>query len=125
MSDVEVVKSQPDDRRRFERVDVSYESHVLVLEKGKKVGTLRQIARGGFMMEPDKGFKKGKKHALVISDAAEGVQAQVKVVVRYADSRYVGFEFEGLDAETAVNIGIIMGAYYDRDNAAKMVTAKQ
>ena len=39
--------------RKFERVDIAYNSGVQVLDaRGKKVGVLRQLGRGGFMMEP-------------------------------------------------------------------------
>src|SRR5205807_328356 len=82
-------------RRKFERVDVAHNAQVLVLDsKGKKVGVLRQIGRGGFMMEPDKSFSKdGKLHKLTLHEPQEDIRPQVTVRALYADPRVVGFEF--------------------------------
>ena len=52
----------PEERRRFERVDIAHQSQVLVLDaKGRKTGVLRQLARGGFMMEPDRRYDEDNK----------------------------------------------------------------
>ena len=48
-----MIKQMPEsnhgaEKRRFERVDISHEAQVLVLDaKGRKAGVLRQLARGG------------------------------------------------------------------------------
>lgn len=105
-----------DNRRKYERVEVTYTSQVHVTDdKGKRVGVLRQIARGGFMIEPEKEFKEGKKYKLIIVDRSENIKLNVKGVCRYADIRRVGFEFEGLDIDSAVEIGILIGKYYQTD----------
>jgi hypothetical protein len=112
-------KAITSERRRHERIDVSYTSQVHVTdEKGKRVGVLRQLARGGFMMEPEteKEFKEGKKHKLILVDRSENIRLLVKVVVRYADIRRAGFEFEGLDINSAIEIGILIGKYYQTDS---------
>jgi PilZ domain-containing protein len=104
-------------RRKFERVDVNYASQVYVTDdKGKRVGVLRQIGRGGFMIEPEREFRQGKKHKLVIVDRSENINLQVKAVVRYADMRRVGFEFDNLSVDSAVDIGILIGKYYQNDS---------
>jgi c-di-GMP-binding flagellar brake protein YcgR len=111
-------KSITGERRRHERVDVSYTAQVHVTdEKGKRVGVLRQLSRGGFMMEPEteKEFKEGKKHKLILVDRSENMRLTVKVVVRYADIRRAGFEFEGMDINSAIEIGILIGKYYQTD----------
>ncbi|HLJ85852.1 MAG TPA: PilZ domain-containing protein [Candidatus Angelobacter sp.] len=101
--------------RKFERVDIAYSSQVLVLDaKGKKVGVLRQLGRGGFMMEPDRVYLKDTKtHRFIIHEQHEDIRAQVTARVRYADPRFAGFEFVDLDADTAVELGIIIGKYYE------------
>jgi len=109
-------KSILSNRRRFERVDVTFTAQVQVLDdKSKSAGVLRQIGRGGFMLEPEKEFKEGKKYKFFIVDRAENIKLTVKAVCRYGDIRRAGFEFEGLDIDSAVEIGILIGKYYQTD----------
>lgn len=111
-------KEHPSERRRFERVDIARDSQVVVLEaKNKKVGVLRQIGRGGFMMEPEKAFTKDEKtHRLTIHEPDEEIQVEVKARVLYSDNRFVGFEFVDLDPEAAVELGIIIGKFYEANH---------
>ena len=109
-------KSITSERRRHERVEISYTAQVHVTDdKGKRVGVLRQLARGGFMIEPEREFKEGKKHKLILVDRSENIRLAVKVIVRFADIRRAGFEFEGLDVNSAIDIGIMIGKYYQTD----------
>ena len=102
------------ERRRFERVGVNYAAKVRVTDtKGHLLGILRQIGRGGIALEPEKPFKKDKKLKIVISDDSEKIRFQVNAVVRYAGPRQVGLEFRDLDAEAAVDVGILIGKYYE------------
>ena len=109
----------PEERRRFERVDIAHQSQVLVLDgKDRKTGILRQLARGGFMMEPEKTYTKdGKTYKFVIHEPQEDIRVQIHARVRYADPRYAGFEFVDLDADSAVEVGIIIGKYYEANHA--------
>jgi hypothetical protein len=109
----------PSERRKFERIDIAYSSQVLVLDsKSKKVGVLRQLGRGGFMMEPDKSYSKdAKTHRFIIHEPQEDIRVQVSARVRYADPRFVGFEFVDLDPDAAVEVGIIIGKYYEANHA--------
>jgi hypothetical protein len=108
----------PRDRRKFERVSVAYDSRVLVLDnKGTAVGVLRQIARGGFMMEPDREYKVGKRYKFTIREVADDLKIEVNATVCYGDSRFVGCEFVDLTPEAAVDVGILIGKYYDRKEA--------
>ncbi|HEY6351546.1 MAG TPA: PilZ domain-containing protein [Candidatus Angelobacter sp.] len=108
----------PTERRRFERVDIARNSQVLVLEaKGKKVGVLRQIGRGGFMMEPEKTYSKDDKaHKLTIHEPGEELSIEVKARVLYSDHQFVGFEFVDLDPDAAVEVGIIIGKFYEANH---------
>lgn len=108
------------ERRRFERVDISRSSQILVFEgKSKKVGVLRQIGRGGFMMEPEKTYSKDDKtHRLTIHEPSEKIQVEINARVLYANQGLVGFEFVDLDPNAAVELGIIIGKYYEHEKSS-------
>jgi hypothetical protein len=113
MADFSVVPAKIDERRKFERIGVPFEASVSVRDKkGKHLGVVRQLGRGGMMIEPETEFKKGKSYSLTIVDDSEGIRCKVDLIVRYADQRCVGCEFENLSADTAVEIGILIGKYY-------------
>ena len=103
------------ERRKFERIELPFDAQVIVLDnKGKQVGTLRQLGRGGFRMEPEEAFTTdNKRHKFIIQEPHEEIRIQVTARVRYSDSRFVGFEFIDLDADAAVEVGIIIGKYYE------------
>lgn len=104
------------DKRRFERVDISHEAQVLVYDvKGRKAGVLRQLARGGFMMEPEKDYSKDNKiYNFTIQEPKEGIKVTVNARARSAGKDYAGFEFVDLSPSAAVDIGMIIGVYYDQ-----------
>jgi c-di-GMP-binding flagellar brake protein YcgR len=110
------------DRRRFERVDIAQSSQVVVLEEqGKRVGVLRQIGRGGFMMEPEKPYSKdGTTHKLTIHEPGEQMQIEIKARVVYVKPDVVGFEFVDLDVDAAVEVGIIIGKYYEHEKSENL-----
>src|SRR5260370_37901300 len=90
-------KSITGERRRHERVEVSYTAQVHVTDdKGKRVGVLRQLSRGGVMMEAEEEFKEGKKHKLMLVDRSENIRLVGKRGVRYDDISRTGFEIEAL-----------------------------
>src|ERR1051326_6517878 len=105
----------PEERRRFERVDIAHQSQVLVLDvKGRKTGGRRQLARGGFMMEPDRRAADDSTiYSLTIHEPTEDIRVRVNARLRFADHLYAGFEFVDLDPEAAVEIGKIIGKYYE------------
>ena len=115
MSEVKHQEYPASSRRKHERVDITREAQVLVLDAaGGKTGVLRQLGRGGFMMEPEKSYSKdGATHQLTIHEPDEEIHVEVNARVLYADSRYVGFEFVDLDPDSAVEIGIIIGKHYE------------
>ena len=105
-------EAQKSDKRRFERVDISREAQVMVFDvKGKKAGVLRQLARGGFMMEPDKDYSKDNKiYNFTIQEPKENIRVTINARARSAGKDYAGFEFVDLDPGAAVDIGLIIGA---------------
>jgi PilZ domain len=109
----------PEDRRRFERVDIDHQSQVLVLDaKDGKSGVLRQLARGGFMMEPEKHYNEASKiYSFTIHEPTEDIRVHVNARLRFADQQYAGFEFVDLDPDAAVKIGLIIGKYYEHAKA--------
>ncbi len=104
-----------EEKRRFERIDITSHGMVEVLgDKDRKVGMVRQLARGGFSMETDKAYHKDSKvHSLAIVDSGENIRADVKARVRFTEPNMVGFEFVDLNAAAAVEIGILIGKYYE------------
>ena len=105
----------PDPRRRFERVDIAHQAQVLVLDaKGRKTGVLRQLARGGFMMEPERHYADDSKiYSFTIHEPTEDVRVRVNARLRFSNRQYAGFEFMDLDPQSAVEIGLIIGKYYE------------
>jgi hypothetical protein len=108
----------PSERRKFERVDIAAASQVLVLEpEGRKAGTIRQIGRGGFMMVPEKTYTKDNKaYRFTIHEQEEEIHVEVSARVLYADSELVGFQFVDLNPDAAVEVGIIIGKYYEAEH---------
>ena len=109
----------PEERRRFERVDITHQAQVLVLDsKGRKTGVLRQLARGGFMMEPAKTYSEDSKiYTFTIHEPSEDIRVRVNARLRFSDQQYAGFEFVDLDPESAVQLGLIIGKYYEHAKA--------
>ena len=104
-----------EEKRRFERVNIQHDAQVLVFDaKGRKAGVLRQLARGGFMMEPEKNYSEDNKiYNFTIHEPKEDIRVNVNARARSAGDDYAGFEFVDLGPEAAVNIGHIIGSYYD------------
>jgi hypothetical protein len=117
---VQVIKKtdhehDPTKYRRFERVDIAVDAGVEVLDSsGEKIGMLRQLGRGGFMMESEESYSKdGNTHEFILYEPQEDIRATVNARVLYADNRTVGLEFVDLDPDNAVELGIIIGKYYE------------
>jgi len=112
-------EQNPEERRKFERVDIAHQAQVLVLDaRGRKTGVLRQLARGGFMMEPDKTYSEDNKiYGFTIHEPTEDMHVRVNARLRYSDQQYAGFEFVDLDPDSAVAIGMIIGKYYEHAKA--------
>ncbi|HEY6274451.1 MAG TPA: PilZ domain-containing protein [Terriglobales bacterium] len=114
-----MIKQMPEakkaDKRRFERVDISADAEVLVYDvKGRRAGVLRQLARGGFMMTPEKDYSKDSKiYNFTIHEPKEDIRVTVNARARSAGEDYAGFEFIDLGPDAAVSIGMIIGAYYE------------
>jgi hypothetical protein len=102
-----------DERRRFERIDLPSAARILVLDSGgKKLGKLKMLGRGGMLFASETPFTPGAKQTFQISDEEEAIVRPVNTVVRYFTEEGVGCEFEKLDTDAAVDIGVWIGKYY-------------
>ena len=108
-----------EEKRRFERIEIAPEAEIMVLDsKGRKAGVLRQLARGGFAMEPEKSYAKDSKvYEFTIHEPAEDIRVDVNARVRFSEETLVGFEFVDLTPDSAVDVGVIIGKYYEQSKA--------
>jgi PilZ domain-containing protein len=101
------------DRRKFERVELPDSARVHVEDaQGKRLGLVKMIGRGGMLVEIAEGLTAGSRHEMYIVDSSEGIRREVQVVVRYSRPEGVGCEFEDLNPDAAVEVGVIIGKYY-------------
>lgn len=102
-----------DDRRKFERVKIPESARVFVAsEDQQRVGPVRLLGRGGFLVSTTQKFSMGERRSFALIDEPEGIWRRVVAVVRSVGPEGVGFEFEDLDADAAVEVGIIIGRHY-------------
>lgn len=102
-----------DDRRKFERITLPESTRVFVHDAdGDRLGRIRVIGRGGLLVETRQSITPGSHYSLVLVDDTEGIKRPVPAVARYATPQGVGFEFETLEPDAAVEIGVIIGKYY-------------
>jgi hypothetical protein len=101
------------ERRQFERIRIPESAKLFVRDgKGKKIGRLLILGRGGMMVSALRELPLGDKLNLTIVDEAEGASCDLAAVVRYRSDEGFGCEFERLDVEAAVEIGVWMGRFY-------------
>jgi len=102
------------ERRKFERVSLPQSAKLSVESiSGEKMGLLRMLGRGGFQLETKDKYAVGDRKRFVIRESDEGIRREVEAVARnMAPGNLVGFEFHNLDADAAVEIGVIIGKYY-------------
>jgi hypothetical protein len=109
-----------EERRRFERVQLPGSSNVEVrTDDDHSLGPVKMLGRGGLQVHSDRKFTIGDEHTLVLIDDSEQIRREVPVIVRnVAGSGLVGFEFQNLSPDAAVEIGVIIGKYYSAGQAA-------
>ncbi len=111
-----ISQSHVDERRRFERVGLGLSENVVIKDwKGKHLGVVRQIGRGGVMIQPAVEFALGKRYSFRVIDDSESIHTKVSAEARYSSDDVVGFQFEDLSSESAV--AILMGKYYPDEQA--------
>ncbi len=108
-----------DERRKFERVNLPASANIYAEDaEGRRVGRLRILGRGGFLLDTRLSFTIGNIHVLTIVAEAQGIRRPVQAVVRYSMEPGIGFEFVKLEPDAAVEIGVLLGRYYEAASAA-------
>ena len=98
------------ERRKFERVSLPPNAKAYVTtQDGKRVGNLSVVGRGGFQVDTTEKYKPGEAYSFVIVDESEGISRGVWAIPRMVTPDAVGFEFESLEADAAVEVGVIIG----------------
>lgn len=108
-----------EERRRFERVNMPGTSNVEVrTDDNHLLGPVRMLGRGGLQVQCNRKFDVGEELLLVIIDESEQIRREVEATVRnVGGSGLVGFEFQHLTPDAAVEIGVIIGKYYSAGQA--------
>ena len=102
-----------DERRRFERVTLPASARVYVEEpKGKAVGPVSVLGRGGMLVKAATRFTPATSHTLYLVDNSEGIRREIRSTALYQSDEGVAFEFDQLDPDAAVEVGVIIGKYY-------------
>ncbi|HUR36194.1 MAG TPA: PilZ domain-containing protein [Terriglobales bacterium] len=108
-----------ENRRKFERLNLPTTSKAFVTSaEGKRLGGLSVLGRGGFQIDlrDNSQFPMGSSHDLVIVDESESIRREVRGLVRMSNPGAVGFEFQDLNPDAAVEMGVIIGKYYSAAN---------
>jgi hypothetical protein len=105
-----------DERRRFERVSLPDSAKVYLADTQKRrLGPVLMIGRGGLLFRTDMPFEEGSRVDLLLVDDSEGIKRELNAIVRYNRDEGVGIEFDTLDPDAAVEIGVIIGKYYSAE----------
>ena len=102
------------EKRKYERVSLPQQSSAYIEDgNGKRLGPLRVIGQGGLFCECNpKTYRAGEVVLLRIVDPSEGIERNLSCEVRYTEDKGIGFAFEDLGPDSAVEIGVIIGKYY-------------
>ncbi len=110
-----------DDRRQFDRVVIPATAEIFANDdQGNRLGRIRILGRGGFLLQTARRFPINVPLVMVIVAEREGIRRTVDVVQRYVTPEgNGGFEFRSLSADAAVEIGVLIGKYFSAEGAAK------
>lgn len=109
-----------DERRKFERLNLPPASKAYVTNpEGKRLGNLSVLGRGGFQIDAQDNspYKNGESYDVVIVDDSEQIRREVTGEVRMSNPGAIGFEFQDLNPDAAVEMGVIIGKYYSAANS--------
>lgn len=103
------------ERRKFERVSIPQGAGVQLATPDKHgIGPVRMLGHGGLLVQTRRKFKPGQNLTILLADSGAKIARRLEAEVRYTDNGEVGFAFTRLDAETAIDIGIIIGKFLPR-----------
>jgi PilZ domain-containing protein len=101
-----------EDQRKYERVNIPEAAGIYATdEKGARLGIIRVLGLGGVLLDTKRKFQQGEKITMVIVDESEGIRRQLKVDALYTLPNGVGFRFQKLDEQSAVEVGVIIGKH--------------
>ena len=109
------------ERRYFDRIVIPATANLcLEDDQGNRFGRIRMLGRGGFLLETNRRFPAAETLAFTIVGERDGVRRQVHAVQRYTNpDGDVGFEFQALEPDAAVEIGVLIGKYFNLGRATK------
>lgn len=102
------------EKRKYERVTLPPDAEAYLEDaNGRRLGLLRVIGQGGLFCECDpKIYRAGEMVQLRVVDPSEGIERNLSCEVRYTEDKGIGFAFDDLGPDSAVEIGVIIGKYY-------------
>lgn len=109
-----------EERRKFERITLPNASNVEVrTDDNHALGPVKMLGRGGFQVQSNRKFALGESHRVLLIDDSEQIRREVNATVRnISGGGLVGFEFDDLNPDAAVEVGVIIGKYYSAGQAA-------
>ncbi len=101
------------ERRDFKRITIPATANIFADdESGNHLGRIRMLGRGGLLLETIRRFPPGEILIVTIVAEHDRICRQVHMEQRYTSpDGHVGFEFNSLDTEAAVAIGVLINKY--------------
>ena len=108
------------ERRYFDRILIPATANLFLEDdQGNRFGRICMLGRGGFLLETSRRFPAAETLAFTIVGEGDGVRRQVHAVQRYTNpDGNVGFEFQALEPDAAVEIGVLIDKYFNAAGAA-------
>src|SRR5512135_2903839 len=112
------------ERRTSDRVPIPATANIFADdEEGNRLGRVRMIGRGGFLLETKRRFPPGEMLMVTLVAERDGLRRQVCAEQRYTSPEgHVGFEFKSLDPEATIEIGVIIAKYFGFSGDDKAAT---
>ena len=102
-----------EDRRKFERISVPTAARLFAeTPDGKRLGPIRELGKGGLLVETSDDLALGETYQIVIVDGRQQVRREVSATVRYLKDTTVGLQFHNLELDAAVEIGVLVAKFY-------------
>ncbi len=110
-----------DERRQFDRVPIPPTANIFADDdQGNRLGRIRMLGRGGFLLQTSRKFPSNVPLAMVIVAESDGLRRPVSVQQRYVTPEGEGgFEFQNLGPDAAVEIGVLIGRHFKSSGPGK------
>ncbi|MGI9104131.1 MAG: PilZ domain-containing protein [Terriglobales bacterium] len=108
-----------EERRQFDRVQIPASARVHAEDaEGNRLGRIVMLGRGGCQVQTSRRFPPDVTMPLVIVAELDGIRRHVSAIHRFTlPNGEAGFEFQGIEPEAAVEIGVLVGKYFPADAA--------